>query len=193
MKLLILVRHAEAAPGPASLSDIDRPLQPLGRRDALAMARHLSDLEVYPEAIISSPAVRALSTAAAFETQFSVPVESVDEIYEANTKTLLEIIQQQDPHKKTVMLVGHNPGITVLLSVLTGKPYLPVPTGAVAVLMFPGSSWRNIRPGKGWFHTGFSPRSGPLRVEPRREIPLTRIDRFRIWWFRKFRQPLKDV
>ena len=63
MKRLILVRHAKSDWSLPGQEDWDRPLNVRGQRDAPDMARRLRSRRLKPDRILSSPAVRALTTA----------------------------------------------------------------------------------------------------------------------------------
>ena len=63
MKTLFLVRHAKSSRDDPSLPDRDRPLDDRGKQDAPKMGRRLAKRDVKPELLLSSPALRALTTA----------------------------------------------------------------------------------------------------------------------------------
>jgi phosphohistidine phosphatase len=181
MKTLILIRHAKAEPGSEILPDIDRPLTPLGRRDAAALAEQLKDFELAPTALISSPALRAMQTAEIFSAEFSLAVQSNALLYDAGPEALLKEIRRLKNRCGTAMVVGHNPAIHELLCELTGCRFADVPSGAVAVVRLSVGSWRNAGSGKGALSTSFTPREGPLQREAAGPGLPSRGDRFRMW------------
>ena len=63
MKTLFLIRHAKSSWDDTALSDKDRPLHDRGKRDAPKMGKRLARRDVKPDLILSSPAMRALTTA----------------------------------------------------------------------------------------------------------------------------------
>ena len=63
MKTLFLVRHAKSSRDDPSLPDRDRPLDDRGKRDAPTMGKRLAKRDVKPDLLLSSPALRALTTA----------------------------------------------------------------------------------------------------------------------------------
>ena len=63
MKQLFLIRHAKSSWGNAQLKDFDRPLNHRGRAAAPEMGDRLVKAGIFPDVIISSPAVRAFTTA----------------------------------------------------------------------------------------------------------------------------------
>ncbi len=78
------------------------------------------------DGIISSPALRAITTAKCFATQLEIPINSIKEerkIYEASPDTLMELLQELDNTLEKVILFGHNPGLSYLTGLLTGELY----------------------------------------------------------------------
>ena len=152
MRRLTLVRHAKSSWDYAELSDFERPLNARGRRDAPAMAKRLAaDLE-RPLRLISSPALRAITTAHAFAAALAVPNTSIrvdPRIYEATRGTLLGIVRECDDADSHVLLFGHNPGFSELALLLAPCPFSDMPTCAVATLSFDAAHWRDIRHGSG--------------------------------------------
>lgn len=115
MKTLTILRHAKSSWSDASLSDHDRPLNRRGERDAPIMAERLRHAGIRPSLIISSPAVRAWTTARAIAKEISYPVEFLQrekELYHAGLSRLLRILAEQDDGFNSILMVGHNPGLT---------------------------------------------------------------------------------
>ena len=143
MKTLLLVRHAKAEQG-SSYNDFERPLKPRGLEDAEMVSQSLRNKHVVPQMIVSSPALRALSTAQIFAEQLGVTNFSTDKaIYEASDSTLLKIINHLPDEHTFIALVGHNPGFEQILSYLTGE-YKTLPTCAVSLVTFDVESWAEI-------------------------------------------------
>jgi phosphohistidine phosphatase len=147
MKTLLLLRHAEASGTEAGRRDFDRPLNEHGRQQAVAVGRLLRQRRIEPDRIIYSPAERARQTAAlVVEAAGLVPsgLEDDARIYEAGTPTLFEIVSQLEDDARTVLLVGHNPGISDLLAHLTGEDG-HLRTAALALVSFDVEEWRGVR------------------------------------------------
>ena len=138
MIALALVRHAKSDWG-TGLADHDRPLNERGRRDAPAMAERLAATDFRPQAILSSTAVRAATTAAFFSGAFDVPVELQDELYGAPAPVLLRAAALSG--RQHVMVVAHDPGMTVLAERLSGGGIGHMPTCAVAVFAWDTDEW----------------------------------------------------
>ena len=66
MKTLIIVRHAKSSWDDPDISDFNRPLNERGKKDAPRMAKRLKEKDLAFNTVVSSPAVRALTTCEAF-------------------------------------------------------------------------------------------------------------------------------
>ncbi|MEM1410816.1 MAG: histidine phosphatase family protein [Pseudomonadota bacterium] len=143
-KTLILVRHAKSSWKDASLADIDRPLNKRGRRNAPVMGRWLHEQGPGPDAVISSPANRALSTAQTIARELSFESEQIvidEDLYFVGTDGMLRALERVDDRLGRVMMVGHNPVMTRLLNQLTGSDVWNMPTCAIAIIHFAMESW----------------------------------------------------
>lgn len=156
MKRLILVRHAKSDWGEPGLSDFDRPLNRRGEKNAPDMGARLQARAAMPVRIISSPARRARQTALllAESLDFQEPLLFDEDIYEAEAEELLEIIRGFDDSWQSVMLVGHNPGMTELVNLLGEGNVDNLPTCGVVGLELAVNSWQQVGTGAGqrWFY-----------------------------------------
>lgn len=120
MKRLLVLRHAKTEYDAATGRDFDRALTERGRRDAQAVGRAMRERGLVPDAIVASPAKRVVETLAALA-EGSEPLEPAYDprVYNAAPETLLEVIREADDDAQTVLLVGHNPGLPLLLLDLT--------------------------------------------------------------------------
>ena len=115
MKTLTILRHAKSSWKDASLADHDRPLNNRGERDAPVMAERLKHAGIRPSLIVTSSAVRAWKTAKIIARGISYPVEFLQrekELYHAGVSTLLRVLNEQDNGFNSILMVGHNPGLT---------------------------------------------------------------------------------
>jgi phosphohistidine phosphatase len=152
MRLLTVVRHAKSSWDDADLSDFERPLNERGRRDAPAMAMWTRQAIGVPDRIVTSPALRAISTARLFADVLGIDNEQLlihSQIYEASLSTLLRLIRGFEDTAPHVMLFGHNPGLTELCRALADCPFDSLPTGAVVHLELSGKYWENVEEGSG--------------------------------------------
>lgn len=155
MKEILLIRHAKSSWDDPALSDRDRPLNERGEHDARKMAERLAQRGVGAELILSSPARRALATAQIFGRKLGYGGADIvvdARIYAASADDLLDVIHELDDKRRSVMLFGHNPGLTDLANRLSSQ-IAEMPTCAVAEFSFDAKSWARIgelRPQKAW-------------------------------------------
>ena len=143
MKKLLLIRHAKAA-HTHGITDFERPLKESGIEDATMMAQRLHENDIIPQLIISSPALRTLTTANIFSEHFAIhAVETDEHIYEASEGALLQIIDKFPEERDFIALVGHNPGMSEILNYLTGESK-DIPTCGVAFINFEVDKWKEV-------------------------------------------------
>ena len=144
MKRLFIVRHAKSDWDNPTLDDFDRPLNKRGERNAPFMGKVLAEKGIKPDAIISSPANRALRTAEliAKEVGYEKNITPNQYIYEAYVTALQEIVEYLYDTHETVLLVGHNPGVSALAYMLCGMTE-QMPTCAIVEIEFDCDSWMN--------------------------------------------------
>ncbi len=149
MKEIIVVRHAKSDWGNEGLKDIDRCLNERGYTDAYHLATWFSKNKKSPDLLLSSTATRALSTALIFARAMEQPISKFalePDIYEAETETLLKVLRQQNDEAKSLMLFGHNPGLTNLCNELADEFYMDnLPTCGMVFLQFECSKWKELK------------------------------------------------
>jgi len=148
MLRLTLLRHAKAETAHSGQEDWDRALEPRGEKDAPEMARRLRDRKLKPEKIISSPAVRALSTAMIVARELGVSegrVSRDERLYQAGPKELLQVVRASGGEAKHLMIVGHNPGLTEFADRLSAERDIDnMPTCAIYTLEFDIAAWSDL-------------------------------------------------
>ena len=147
MKTLYLLRHAKSSWHYSELDDFERPLNKRGRRDVHLMGKIISDKNIYPDLIISSPAVRAAFTARIISEMIDYPEDHLlyhNMIYEATTSTLLNIIHNIDNQSGSLILVGHNPGLTLLINYLADRSIDNLPTCGFYGIELAIKKWSDI-------------------------------------------------
>jgi phosphohistidine phosphatase len=176
MRQLLLLRHAKSSWGDKALPDQDRPLSPRGRRAASAMRRAMRDLGLAPDLVLLSPSRRTRETLEALEPWDEAPlIEPVDGLYLAAAPQLLEVLRGAAETVRSVMLIGHNPGMHELAMLLVGPHGTAVrhgpdraierltagfPTGALAEFGIAGP-WRQLAAGGGQLIRFLRPRDLP--------------------------------
>ena len=136
MKKLYLLRHAKSSWKDLTLSDFDRPLNKRGKHDAPFMAEKMHKKEIRPQIIISSPAKRAKKTAKIFSKVLNSTLHLDKHLYGAEVSEMITIIQEAFEHYDEVMIVGHNPELTMLNDVLSNKEIFNIPTTGVVSIVF---------------------------------------------------------
>lgn len=157
------MRHAKAGELPGG-PDIERALQPRGRRDSEAAGRWLAENGLQPDLVLCSAARRTRQTwqqiaaVLAEDAHGGLPDVLVERrLYQADTEDLAEIIRQTDPDTGTLLYIGHNPEAAGLVGLLTGtEPDFP--TAAIAVIAVPGD-WAELTAGGGELSSSWVPRS----------------------------------
>jgi phosphohistidine phosphatase len=147
MKYLNLLQHAKSSWKDSDLDDFDRPLSRRGKASAPLIGARLAALDHSPDVIISSPAVRARSTAALVAAELHVDEHALildARIYEADCATLITLVRGLRNDWQDVMLVGHNPGLTELANLLAPCQIDNIVTCGVVRLEFPVDSWLDV-------------------------------------------------
>ena len=162
MKTLYLLRHAKSSWSFDELSDQERPLNDRGRDDAPLMGQALAKRRICPDVIVSSPAVRAMSTALLVAREMQFPHEKIKVepgIYGAEVDDLIAIIKGLPDAAGSVLLVGHNPTITEVANVLSPSSLNEMPTAAVVCLRFSCDHWEEVSKANAEFYFYDYPRN----------------------------------
>jgi|SRR5919108_567703 phosphohistidine phosphatase len=148
MKTLLMLRHAKSSWDDSSLDDHERPLNPRGRRDAPRMGALLRDTRLTPDVIITSDAVRAHATATAVADASGYRGDIMTEplLYHASPDAIVAVLKSvSNANAKTLMIVGHNPGLEEFVELMTGESH-DLPTAALVQLAVPVAKWRDLTP-----------------------------------------------
>lgn len=154
---LLIMRHGKSDWNTGSLSDFERPLAKRGQKAVKRMGQWLMQQELTPDHIISSPANRAQQTAFGICQALKISESIINwepRVYGAEIETLLEVLTACPSEKQRVMLIGHNPGLEMLVRFLAGDTYEtshennPMPTAALAFLDMQ-VSWESLDAGIG--------------------------------------------
>ncbi len=148
---LFLLRHAKSDWKTGVATDFERPINDRGVMDASKMANWLSQQTDLPTIIVSSPALRAYQTALIFAYALNIQPGDINfdkRIYEASGNTLLEVIRHFPETRKSILLIGHNPGLDVLLQSICKRTEIRadgklMTTAAVAKISVT-DTWRHI-------------------------------------------------
>jgi phosphohistidine phosphatase len=157
MRTLYLLRHAKSSWQDESLADFDRPLKKRGKEAAKQVGKVIASEKLSDVLIVSSSAQRTRETTNIVLRSSGVKakVRFDPEIYEADLPALLEVLSRIEDDRNTVILVGHNPGMEILVRYLTGEPVV-MPTAALSKILIDNSSWKGLGDSCGrleWFTT----------------------------------------
>ncbi len=155
-KQLFLLRHAKSSWDDLSIPDHDRPLSKRGRKAAAAIRQLIQSESINPDLIYVSGAIRAMQTLQRLEPWAKPPkVEVREELYMADAPEILQSLREVPDTARSVLLIGHNPGLQDLAVLLIGgrehatgdalgrRLADAYPTGALAQFAFEGS-WSRI-------------------------------------------------
>ena len=161
MRQLLLLRHAKSSWEDRSLSDHERPLNARGREAAALMRGVVESLGLVPDMVLVSTAVRTRQTLDALEPWPETPlIEPMDNLYLATAAQMLKVLQGVPETVRSLMLVGHNPGLHELAVRLVGAHAMTYahsdlrrlsesyPSGALAEFSVAGP-WHGIGEGGG--------------------------------------------
>ena len=155
-RTLYLLRHAKSSWEDAALPDENRPLAERGRRATKKLACYVRNAGVAPTLVLCSPSVRTRETLAGIRGALGEPeVCFPDELYAASEATILGAVQGVGPDVRSLLVVGHNPGLQGLAAGLAGtgnedarrRLREKLPTGALVTLALHVGTWADLEPG----------------------------------------------
>ncbi len=150
MRTLYITRHAKSSWDDPALDDFHRPLNERGQRDAPFMAKVFASRNEPVDLLVSSPAVRALSTARIFAAALGMQAITEERsLYLAELPTLLKHVNQLPDTAERVMFFGHNPGLSELVEHLGDDDLGEIPTCAVVRIDLPIDAWAEASLGLG--------------------------------------------
>lgn len=145
MKTLILVRHAKAEE--LASTDFDRRLHPKGIRQCAEVVEQLQEMKLKADWIIASDAMRTKETACLLAPSVGYDVNRIEwehKLYHANAIQIIDVITAIDNKVNTLMLVGHNNGLSEAINELTRTFKYSLQTSDYVILTFE-NSWHDIR------------------------------------------------
>lgn len=145
MKNLLLMRHAKSSWKDDSLKDHERPLKKRGRKDAKRIAKVIKKNDLVPDLILSSSATRAKETVDIVVETLSYKKQILysDELYMGEPQDYITALKSLDDDYKTVLMVGHNPGLEAYLQIIDGE-IESVPTAGLGYLVLVIDDWKDL-------------------------------------------------
>jgi len=147
MKTLLLVRHAKSSHSAGVSADFDRPRNDRGFREASEMGKKLFKNKTQIDQFVSSPALRAKTTAELFADEYHGKMKEINFIpalYEAAPEDFLDAIRDIQDNFQSIALFSHNPGITEFASSLTNTHITQMPTCSVFAVSAAVDSWKDF-------------------------------------------------
>lgn len=152
MRTLYLTRHAKSSWDDPTTDDFHRPLNDRGERDAPVMARVFKERGEPVDRLVSSPAVRAITTCKVFAKALGVAETAITQdkgIYLATAEMLLRTVNLLKDDWPRVMLFGHNPGFTELAEYISDADIGEMATCATVRIDFTVKTWGEVSAGLG--------------------------------------------
>lgn len=150
MKTLLLLRHAKSSWDDVSVADFDRTLNKRGKESAPKMGQYFKEQNLNADLVLCSPAKRTKQTADLFleNANIDCKVHFDKRIYEADVAQLLDVLADVEEQHRTVLVIGHNPGMSDLQEFLTGR-WEDFPTACLAHVTLSAPIWKEIKPRSG--------------------------------------------
>jgi phosphohistidine phosphatase len=143
---LYLLRHAHAGdPAAWDGPDESRPLSDKGEKQSERLGRFLAGIGFRVDAVITSPKIRAAQTATIVAEQLGVAVGEDDRLGGEMGLGTLESVLRDAGDPARVMVVGHDPDFSDLVTILCGGARVPMKKGALARI----DVSRQLEPGEG--------------------------------------------
>ncbi len=155
MKTLTLLRHAKSGWDDPAARDFDRALNARGKKGAAIVGRHMRDLGLEFDHVVSSPAVRCIDTLDGVWEGFGRTLHPQWDrrVYLASGVTLLDVVHDAPDAAESVLMCGHNPGLEDLILMLVpdnaddrlrDDVEEKFPTASLAELAFDVEHWADI-------------------------------------------------
>jgi phosphohistidine phosphatase len=167
MRRLMLLRHAKTERAQPGERDRDRKLTKRGRNDAPMIGAYMAHHDLVPDLALVSPATRAQETWTLLADCFAKTPKTVSEerIYNADPQKLIDVLAETEG-AKSLVLVGHNPGLHDLAAQLIASGDVEareriaegLPTSGLIVIDLAFDDWSRLHPHSGRLERFVSPR-----------------------------------
>jgi phosphohistidine phosphatase len=169
MLCLLLLRHAKAERSRPGERDHDRRLAERGRNDAPRLGVYMAKHGYLPDRVVVSTSARTRETwnLAADAMPGKPKVVFEERVYESTPSALLQVIKETGPKVRTLLMIGHNPGMHELAVQLIATGDIDMrqqlqeafPTSALAVIEFKLDGWDKLHSQAGRLEHFVTPRS----------------------------------
>lgn len=147
MKTLSILRHAKSSWDEPGLRDIERPLLQKGIKRTQRVCKFMKKNGIVPDAIITSPAERAMQTTNIVVEELKLPVvpQVSRKLYPGRMEEILDVISELDDELKHVLIVGHNPVFTNIVDEMAENLHVDwLPTSGLVTINFNIKGWEYI-------------------------------------------------
>jgi len=144
-KFLYLLRHGDAEPGIGHFGDLRRPLSDKGKFKINQLSSILKSRGITFDLILVSPSERTSETVEIISKHvYSKKISVKDEIYEAEIMDLLDLVNKTEGKVEKLLLVGHNPSLSALVSYLTGVESINMFPGMLSIMEIQVEDWNEV-------------------------------------------------
>jgi len=154
MKTVYFIRHAKSS-WDVVASDHDRPLNPRGFFDADNVGKALYKKKILVDAVYSSSANRAQTTARIVCENIGFSLSDIvftKELYDFEGDLVEQVVKGLSNKYNNVVVFGHNPAFSSLVNTLGTEIFYNLPTCGVVAISFDVNDWQNIEQGKTEFY-----------------------------------------
>jgi phosphohistidine phosphatase len=151
MKTVYIVRHGKAVPAHANIADADRLLTDTGVARTCKIAEYMNETKPVIDQIIASPAERAYATALIIADKLGIKANKIvsdEKLFTGDESDVLEVIEALDDSVKSVMIVGHNPIITMVANHFASPKLESLPTTGVVSVHLETEKWVDLKKAK---------------------------------------------
>ena len=148
MKTVYIVRHGKAVPAHANIADADRLLTDTGVARTCKIAEYMNESKPVIDQIIASPAERAYATALIIADKLGIKANKVatnEKLFTGDDSEVLEVIEQLDNSINSVLIVGHNPVITMVANRFASPKLESLPTTGVVSVHLKTGKWVDLK------------------------------------------------
>lgn len=151
-RTLVLVRHGRAEGNDPRLPDFERRLDPRGQAEATSLGLRLLARGLAAPRILASPALRTLETAQRIRDAIARSrldaLETREDLYLAGVEVLADVVRTWGGDSRTLIMVGHNPGISDFAQWLSpASKAAAFETGEAWIATLPLAHWADLAPG----------------------------------------------
>jgi len=151
MKTVYIVRHGKTVPASANVADADRLLTDTGVARTCKIAQFIAESKPVIDQIITSPAERAFATALIIADKLGIPAKKIvsdEKLFTGDDSDMFDLLHDLDDSINNVMIVGHNPVITLFANHFADPKLESLPTTGVVSVHLDTEKWADLKRAK---------------------------------------------